>query len=474
MGGGEKKKTNVMSQEQYAKENTAADLMARQQAAGRELGQQHAADLYGTLRSGYGNLMQPGFMQSLIPGGGYQAASYSARPEFGEALQGYRNFAQTGGIDEERMRAAHPSYQNFIQTGGIDTARQKDIDETIGMLKEFGRSGGVSEADRARMRGGGGYEEFAKTGGLSEEARQNIRSRATSVIPAAYQRATDEANRMRTLQGGYGPGATALRGRMLRESNQSAADAALNAELGIQQQVNQGRQFGIQGMSGSEQALQSLVTGNQLAGMSGSGQLGMSLANAIQQGRMFGTSGLDASERAIQGMLQSGRQFGVGGIQSVAGDLQSIQNANAAAGASAANANADLALRSYQAGLGGLESLYQGGPGGEISYADAANLANRGQLGQTTGNIMQQRYANNPSFMDRLPSIIGAAGSLAGGAAGFMAPFMQPRPQQRAPLPAVNIPQMSFGLPAGGRGMGSMAMRQPVNMGDFYTGGYTG
>jgi hypothetical protein len=277
------------------------------------------------------------------------------------------------------------------------------------------------------MRGGGGYEEFAKTGGFTPGDISNIRSRATSVIPAAYQQAQNQANRMRTVQGGYGPGASAIQGRGLREANAANADAALNAELGIKQQVNAGRQFGISGMSDSERALQSLVSQNTLQGLGGSGQLSMALADAIQQGREFGTSGLDSSEARIQGMLQQGRMFGTGGIKDVAGDLQSISNMNASAGAGASNANTQLALQAQMAGLGGLESLYQGGPSGEVQYADQMALANRGQRTGASQNIINSRYQANPSFMDRLPSILGAGAQVAGGVAGGFAPFMKPR-----------------------------------------------
>jgi len=453
MGGGEKSKTNEMTQEQYKTENTAANQFAQQQEAGRQLGQQHGSDLYGQLSQGYGNLASNNnYLQSLMPGfnlGGYSAAHYSAVPQYNEALSVYRNFAQSGGIDENAMRVAHPSYQNFIQTGGIDQNRQQSIDQTVNALRQFGLTGGVDQTAQNRIRGGGGYEEFANTGGYNAGDLANIRSRATSVIPAAYQQAQDQANRMRSVQGGYGPGATSLQGRALRDANAQSADAALNAELGIKQAVNQGRQFGITGMAGSEQGLQSLLSQNKLGGLSGSGQLDMALANAIQQGREFGTQGLDTSEARIQGMGQQGRMFGTQGVESIAGALQDVQNRNAAASASAANMNygqqldlAKLNLGAQLSGLGGLQSLYSGGPSGEIQYADQANLANRGQRTGASQGIINSRYANNPSFMDRLPSLLGAGANIAGMAAGGFAPFMG---QQQRRSPNIYQPSDQYG-----------------------------
>lgn len=427
MGGGEKKKANQMADEQYKRENASADQFAAQNAQTRATGQAHGEDLYGSLRQGYGNLTSPDFMQSIMPAGGwgsYSAANYSPVAQYGQAQKGYEDFSKTGGVDIDRLRSIQPEYQKFIQNGGIDPSQQASINETVGMFKNMGRTGGVSEANQNRMRGGGGYEEFAKTGGFSGDDISNIRRRGVSPIAASYQRANTEADRMRSVQGGYGPGAQAMKDRLLRNTNADAASAALNTELGIKDQVNQGRQFGIGGMAQSEGNLQSLLTGNMLQGMQGAGQLDMSLADALQRGRMFGVSGLDQNEMSAQGMQQQGRMFGTSGMRDIAGDLQSISNANAAAGAGAANANvgqqmdlARLGLSSRMAGLEGLSSLYGSGPSGETQYADQMDLANRGQRSDTSLNVANNKMANNMSGWDRATQIASAA-------AGIAAPIM--------------------------------------------------
>lgn len=435
MGGGEKKKANQMTHEQYAQEQASRDKFQGQQDVGRQTGMAHGSDLYDTMSSGYKSLLNPNYMGNYLSGGmgsgGYSAPQYTVDPNWQKALGGYEKFAETGGLDRKYMEGAHDSYRNFIENGGIDTARQGSIDETVKMLKEFGRTGGISEANQNRMRGNGGFEEFAKTGGYSDADRANIRSRATSGIPAAFQRSSDEAARMRSVQGGYGPGAQAMQNKMRRGAAQDAANASLNAETDIMDRVNEGRRFGIQGQAESEGALQSLLTGNMFKGMTGSGQLDMALANAIQQGRMFGTSGLDQSLARIGLGEQAGKEFGIGGIQSIAGNLQDIADKQAAANASAANANrsassadsewaAEMDLKSKLAGLGGLGSLYGSGPSGEVQYADEMSLRNRGQSGQQQQGNIDMLYRNNPGAMQNFNSILGSAAGIAGGVGGIM------------------------------------------------------
>jgi hypothetical protein len=248
------------------------------------------------------------------------------------------------------------------------------------------------------------------------------------MIPAAYQNAQDQSNRMRSVQGGYGPGATAMKNKMLRGANADASNAALNAEGSIMDRVSQGRQFGISGMAGSELAAKGLQTGNQLSGLGGAATADSDLMRTIQSGRMFGTSGLDSSEANIANTLQRGKMFGTQGKEGIAESNQGFADRQASANASAANAssgNADANARwlaefgnqQKMQGLEGLGGLYGAGPSGEVQYADQSSLANRGLTRGSSQDIINSRYQANPSGWDQTAGILGAA---AGGVGGIL------------------------------------------------------
>ena len=96
---------------------------------------------------------------------------------------------------------------------------------------------------------GGQYQNWADTGGLSAMDKGNIRSRALSPIRSLYSSANRDVDRQKALQGGYSPGYGALKSRLAREMSSGLSDATTNAEGMIAGMVNQGKQFGMQGMS---------------------------------------------------------------------------------------------------------------------------------------------------------------------------------------------------------------------------------
>ena len=143
------------------------------------------------------------------------------------------------------------------------------------------------------------YQGWADTGGLSEQDKANLRNRATSPLRALYARGQQDISRQRSLQGGYSPGATTALTRMNRNMGQGMSDATGNAEAAITQMMQQGKQFGMGGMSGMYGATPGLsnMFGNQVLGALGNqtnlaqlqSQLGNWITqNQIQQGGMQG------------------------------------------------------------------------------------------------------------------------------------------------------------------------------------------
>jgi hypothetical protein len=229
-GGKDQKQANTQLQQQTAYQTGQQKAFDTRNTADLDASRGRGDELYGSLKAGYGALAggAPGTTASAGGGGGYNTAY------------------QMAAVDP-RYNTVEDKYKDFMSTGGWDPTTKEGQQGRINTLTEMGKTGGISPEDQARMRGGGLYEEFAKTGGLSDKDRQNIRSRGTSGIPAMYDQMKQAQQRQAAVSGGYGPGANVMAGRMARQQQGGMADAALNSELGIQQQVNQGRQFGATG-----------------------------------------------------------------------------------------------------------------------------------------------------------------------------------------------------------------------------------
>lgn len=184
-------------------------------------------------------------------------------------------------------------YTEFANTGGWDPSRISGVEGDISGLRELGRTGGLDATAINRYRGGGVYDEFAKTGGYSEGDIANIRSRSNSAIPSFYASLKDELQRQNTVQGGYSPGYTYGLAKSGRDAYRAGAGQALDTEIGIKDKVNTGRQWGASGMTSSENALQTLRTGNMFRGLEGAGNMTMGLQGSINSGKLAGLSGLE-------------------------------------------------------------------------------------------------------------------------------------------------------------------------------------
>lgn len=408
-GGKDQKDANAMIRQTQAKTNAGSDALQTRNNSDLDEAKQRATDLYGTLRNSYGSLasgaVPPGAAPSAVGnaggGGGGGAPAPAALPD---SARGGRN-----ALMEESLGG----YRDFAKTGGWDANRTASMDQNIAGLKSIGQTGGINDADAARMRGGGVYDEYAKTGGLSDADRSNIRTRATSTIPSMFGSLKNEANRAATVQGGYGPGRSALMSRFGRQQAGAGADAALNAELGIADRVNSGRLAGAGGMAQSEGALQSLRTGNQLAGLRGASDVESGMVNSVNQGKMFGTQGVAGQGEADRAAAMGARDA----------DLRerSLGMAGSAQAQSQANWERAFAADQQNRGLEGLSSLYGGQGSGEYNFNKGYGLDTVGQqsgMGLAAGS---QLKSGNKSWMDYAAPIMGAAaGGLTGGLSSFL------------------------------------------------------
>ena len=314
--------------------------------------------------------------QPLSTAAGERAASYT--PGIGGQkdylTNQYKGMLETG-----------PSELSFGRMGGVGKVDVADVRNTLEGYKGFRDTGGLSAENMERMRGMGGFDEFAKTGGYTAPQLANIKAQAISPIGSYATGTRDELARRRAVQGGYAPGFDAANRQLQRDTSRAIADTSLAANIQLQDRINQGRQWGISGLSGAEGALAGLQTGNRLAALGGEGTMSQAIS--------------DASARDIANNMMVD-QF----------------NAQMAAQEAAANASRQDAYRMQ--GLSGLSDIY----GSDIGLQQAEY----DRQGRLIGDMNQAMggYLNNQSQMAVQPGIGGNLVGLAGAAAGIGAGMM--------------------------------------------------
>lgn len=415
MGGGkEKQATNQMIAQDRAQGQTEhSDYMGKtntdwDQARGRN------NDMYSSMYGGYKNFIDgsPGAAGDAPAGGGGGGGGGvpgAGDPRFGESETSYRNFLTNGGIDRGGFDKFQGNLEELGRTGGWSPEQQARVTGDANTMRGMASDPNIAN----RMRGNGVFDEFAKTGGYSDQDISNIRQRAGSVIPAYYDVARQQAARQATVQGGYGPGQAAMMSRMSREQARGAQSAALDAELGIRQNVNQGRQWGATGMSDAEGNYQGMRQG----ALTGASNLEGNMTNSIAQNRTGAANAGASNESGMQSHIQQGKMFGTQGLEGMA--ESAAARSAAASSASAANARwqAEFDRQGKEFGLEGMKSLYGMEPGETGMYINS-NLAGRGLNTNANQGTYDARMANNPQ-RDWLSTIGGIAGAAGGAMTGI-------------------------------------------------------
>lgn len=128
----------------------------------------------------------------------------------------------------------------------------------------------------SRMRGGGVFDEYAKTGGMNAMQRQDFRSRGIATMGSFYDGLRGELTRARSLNGGVDPGYDAQQAKLTRDAAQGAQQQATSTEVALNDQINQGREWGASQMSDAEKAVVDAIerakefdANGQLAGTKG-------------------------------------------------------------------------------------------------------------------------------------------------------------------------------------------------------------
>ena len=268
---------------------------------------------------------------------GLDAANLGNREELANLYRGL-NTGSHGTVDTGRLGGVYDSAMAFGETGGFSPEREASIMENVQGLKQFGKTGGLTDADANRYRANGTYDEFNQTGGYTESDKAKIRQTSLAPIAGYASQTQDELNRRQAVQGGYGPGFDSAARALRRDAAKGMYEAGMASEMNVKNAVNQGRQWGAQGMSNAENAYQTLSTGNKYKGLMGAADVETTLQDTISKYRMAGYTLAQASAKAIADVDLSNIQnkmnadsFNVGqqntGIQGLAGLYNQDTNA---------------------------------------------------------------------------------------------------------------------------------------------------
>lgn len=341
------------------------------------------------------------------------------RPDYGESDTGFRRLADKG--------------------GGFDAAQLEQIYGNIGNLSEIGRTGGITDEDKANILRKQMLEQ-EQTGGYSEQDKALVRAKSAASSPAYFSALKDNLERQRSQTGNLA-NAGAVDFKLARQSAQQQAGDRLAQEMELQESVRGGKERAGQFLSGQGLELAGLRTRNQLAGAESGARTGTETQAAITANQQRALQGLQESQTGLGqwGLGQAGGldQFALGragGLDQMT-MMQAQLEAQAAASSAASGAASNYAssrdkaefeqwLTEYgnqqkQYGIGGLESLYKTNLGASENFTgmglDALN-SKYGTQGQLLGLASQNRGATG---MENAMQIAGAAGGILGGLTGI-------------------------------------------------------
>jgi hypothetical protein len=430
MGGNkEQKRSNQMAQAQgsaYQKQFEQEQQQRSKEAYDRSNQAWGGANTayQGFAKTGGAELLEGYPWQTGGGGGGGGGTPGAGDTRFGDVESSYRNFMNTGGVDPSGFNRFQGHLGELAASGGWSPEQIENVNKSIRGYQGFAETGGLDAEAINRMRGLGIFDEFAKTGGISDAERAQLRARGTSVIPAFYNRVREESGRLGRVQGGGGPGQAALMSRLARDQSRGAQEAARETELGIGEQVRQGRQWGTQGLTSAEQTLQDLLSRNKLAGMGGVTDATAMMANSIAQNRL-GAAGQGAgNEIGWQGLVSGNKLAGTRGLEGMAESSAARGAAASAASAADAKWRASFLADNMLAGAGGLRGLRTDVPG-EVALYDQNRLQSR-QIWNQGNAQYQQPEGGGVDWGQIAGAGANAAGAYFGGQTQQPSPYKPP------------------------------------------------
>jgi hypothetical protein len=337
------------------------------------------------------------------------------RPDYGEADTGFRKLAGEG--------------------GGFDADQLKQIYGNIGQLSDIGRTGGITDEDRANINRQSILDQ-EKDGGYSEQDRALIRAKSAASSPAYFGALKDNLQRQRSQTGNLA-NAGAMDFKIARQGAQQQNQDRISSEIGLGDSIRKGRESAGQFLSNQNMELAGLRTANQLAGARSAGDLGLNTQQGITANQATGLKGLQSSQTGYGdwGLGQAGGldnfslnqaggldQWDISNAQldmqaQASNSARSSQNAYQAA---QANAQYQQWLTEYgnqqkQYGIGGLESLYGTNLNASQDYTGMSLDALQGKYGNDAAMLGISAANKGSSTWDKVAQIASIAGTAYGG-----------------------------------------------------------
>lgn len=104
-----------------------------------------------------------------------------------------------------------------------------------------------------------GYSNFAQTGGVTPQQQQQTLSQTQGTNAGIFDALKQNLSRQKAVQGGYSPGFGANEASLGRQASSAANSATTNANLGLLQQIQQGKLAGLGGLSNIGSLYQSQI-----------------------------------------------------------------------------------------------------------------------------------------------------------------------------------------------------------------------
>lgn len=219
-------------------------------------------------------------------------ANVGQDPIYQQLMQRYQDQLNNG-----YQSRSLPYMQEFAETGGWSPDAIAGVNKSIAGYDEIAGGGGAANTL---------YKELMETGGWSDEDTTRFRQENAAQTPAVFDRLGEQLERRRTITGGQGGGVDREGAMLARGAAQENAGNVRRGNLELGESVRSGREAGASGYSR-----------NVLSGLSGALGGRMGLQNSINQGRQFGAGGLEdisrseadygfENMRGMEGLRQSG------------------------------------------------------------------------------------------------------------------------------------------------------------------------
>ena len=266
------RQVNYNMQQELERSNALYDQnLGRLSGMSWDPGQMGESDALRYSRPTPGGTMALGYATGGLYNGGYNGRDPRIQKKnLGTGDGGYGQPAEDNSLVGQARRRADQSY-NTAYTGITDAmSRGFGMDPTAKARFESmtGPMGGISDEGVNRWRGNGVFDEFSKTGGWTDQMRQDAAAKGNAPNVGIYNSLRAELGNRGNRQG-FDAGGSARDLQSVRDQARLASENSRDTELGINQQVNQGRQWGTEGMSNAEKSLWNQISQNWGTGATG-------------------------------------------------------------------------------------------------------------------------------------------------------------------------------------------------------------